>query len=61
LHGLYLDAFWLNCWQAARRENNTLCNQDFVIARRGVVFDLGVGTVSSGDDPQQRPGTDSTR
>ena len=57
--GYYLDAFWLNCWSAAAPENHTLCNQDFVIARRGVVFDLGVWDDETPvDDPQQRPGTD---
>ncbi len=57
--GYYLDAFWLNCWKASQPENNTLCNQDFVIARRGVVFDLGVWDDEVPvDDPQQRPGTD---
>jgi hypothetical protein len=57
--GYYLDTFWLNCWKAAAPENHTLCNQDFVIARRGVVFDLGVWDDEVPvDDPQQRPGTD---
>jgi hypothetical protein len=58
--GYYLDAFWLNCWKASSPENNTLCNQDFVIARRGVMFDLNVWDDESPvDDPQQRPGTDA--
>ena len=57
--GYCLDAFWLKCWTASRPENNTLCNQDFVIARRGVVFDLGVWDDEAPvDDPNQRPGTD---
>jgi hypothetical protein len=57
--GYYLDAFWLNCWQASAPENNTLCNQDYVIARRGVLFDLGVWDDEAPvDDPAQRPGTD---
>ncbi len=59
--GYYLDSFWLNCWKASEPENNTLCNQDFVIARRGVLFDLGVWDEEAPvDDPQQRPGTDPT-
>lgn len=57
--GYYLDSFWLNCWKASAPENNSLCNQDFVIARRGVVFDLGVWDDEAPvDDPMQRPGTD---
>ena len=58
--GYYLDSFWLNCWKASAPENNTLCNQDFVISRRGVVFDLGVWEDESPvDDPLQRLGTDA--
>lgn len=57
--GYYLDAFWLNCWRAAAPENHTLCNQDFVIAHRGVLFDLGVWDDEVPvDDPKQRLGTD---
>ncbi len=57
--GYYLDSFWLNCWKASTPEHNTLCNQDFVIARRGVLFDLGVWDDEAPvDDPQQHPGTD---
>ena len=57
--GYYLDAFWLHCWRAAAPENHTLCNQDFVIARRGVIFDLGVWDDEAPvDDPEQRLGTD---
>jgi len=57
--GYYLDAFWLKCWQAAAPENHTLCNQDFVIARRGVLFDLGPWSDETPvDDPRQPLGTD---
>lgn len=58
--GYYLDAFWLKCWNASKPENNTLCNQDFVIARRGIMVDLDVWNDEAPvDDPQQRPGTDA--
>lgn len=57
--GYYLDAWWLRGWQAAGPENHTLSNHDFVIARRGVLFDLGVWEDESPvDDPTQPPGTD---
>ena len=60
LLGYYLDAFWLRCWNAAGAENHTLSNHDFVIARRGVLFDLGVwDDEPSVDDPSQRPGADA--
>ena len=57
--GYYLDAFWLKRWQAAEPENHTLSNHDFVIARRGVLFDLNVwDDEPCVDDPGQEPGTD---
>ncbi|MBI1177570.1 hypothetical protein GC207_09045 [bacterium] len=57
--GYYLEAFWLKCWSAAAPENATLCNQDYVIAHRGVLFDLGVWDDETPvDDPNQKPGTD---
>jgi hypothetical protein len=58
--GYYLDGFWLSCWSAGAPENHTLTNQDFVIARRGVLFDLNVwDDEATVDDPQQPPGTDA--
>jgi hypothetical protein len=58
--GYYLDAFWLRCWNAAGPENHTLSNHDFVIARRGLLFDLGVWEDEPAvDDPAQKPGTDA--
>lgn len=58
--GYYLDAWWLRGWRAAGPENHTLSNHDFVIARRGVLFDLGVWDDESPiDDPGQPPGTDA--
>jgi hypothetical protein len=57
--GYYLDGFWLQCWGAAGPENHTLSNQDFLIARRGVLFDLNVWEDEAPvDDPGQKPGTD---
>lgn len=58
--GYYLDAFWLRRWQAAAPENHTLPNHDYVIARRGVLFDLNVwDDEACVDDPTQPPGTDA--
>jgi hypothetical protein len=60
--GYELDAFWLNsnCWKASSPENNTVCNQDYIIAQRGLVFDLGVWDDEAPvDDPRQPLGTDS--
>ncbi len=57
--GYYLDAFWHRCWSASGPENHTLSNQDFVIARRGTLFDLNVwDDEACVDDPSQKPGTD---
>jgi hypothetical protein len=57
--GYYLDAFWLRCWNAAGPENHTLSNHDFVIARRGILCDLGVwDDEPSVDEPGQRSGAD---
>lgn len=58
--GYYLDGFWLTRWNAAAPENHTLSNHDFVIARRGVFFDLNVwDDEACVDDPGQKPGTDA--
>ncbi len=57
--GYYLDAYWHHCWSASGPENHTLSNHDFVIARRGILFDLNVwDDEPCVDDPTQRPGTD---
>ncbi len=59
LLGYYLDADWHRSWRAASPENHTLSNHDFVIARRGVFFDLNVwDDETCVDDRGQRPGTD---
>ncbi len=59
--GYYLDGYWLQSWNLAGRNNHTLNNQDFVIARRGLVFDLNVWDDETPvDDPNQAPGTDAT-
>lgn len=57
--GYYLDGYWLQAWQAATRTNSTLTNHDYVIAHRGVLFDLNVWEdEATVDDPGQAPGTD---
>ena len=57
--GYYIDGFWLKCWHAGDPRNHTLTNQDYVIANRGILFDLGVWDDESPvDDPGQPPGTD---
>lgn len=57
--GYYLDAFWLKTWHAEWPINHTLTNHDYIVAERGLVFDLGVWTDEAPvDDPDQRPGTD---
>lgn len=58
--GYYLDGFWLRCWEVSGPENHTLSNQDYVIAHRGILFDLGVWDDEPAvDDPDQAPGTDA--
>ncbi len=58
--GYYLDGFWLRCAAVAGPENHTLTNHDFFIARRGLLFDLGVWDDEvSVDEPAQKPGTDA--
>lgn len=58
--GYYLDAFWLRCYAAIAPQNHTLMNHDFLIARRGLVFDLNVwDDEACVDDPGQTPGTDA--
>ncbi len=57
--GYYLDAYWHQGWRASGPANHTLSNHDFVIARRGVLFDLNVWDDEACiDDPAQAPGTD---
>ena len=57
--GYYLDAFWLRCAHAGRPQNHTLTNHDYIIAQRGVLFDLNVWEdEATVDDPEQAPGTD---
>lgn len=57
--GYYLDAFWLRCWDQSAPANHTLSNHDYVIAHRGVLFDLGVwDDEACVDEPGQAPGAD---
>jgi hypothetical protein len=59
--GYYPDAFWLKCWNVSRPENNSLCDHDFIIAHRGIIFDLDPWEDEAPvDDPGQHPGTDSS-
>lgn len=58
--GYYLDGVWLQCWHAGSPALHTLTNHDYVIARRGVVFDLSPWDDEAPvDDPGQAPGTDA--
>ena len=58
--GYYLDASWFRSHAAGAPQNHTLMNQDFVIARRGLIFDLNVwDDEACVDDPGQAPGTDA--
>lgn len=58
--GHYLDAFWLQCWFVGDPRNNTLTNHDYLIAHRGIVWDLHVWDDESPvDDPTQPAGTDA--
>lgn len=57
--GYYLDAWWLRSWNRSGPENHTLSNHDYVIAHRGVLFDLGVWEDEMPvDDPGQPQGAD---
>ncbi len=59
LLGYYIDAFWLQCGWCGLAPNHTLTNHDFVIANRGLFFDLNVWEDEAPvDEPAQRPGTD---
>lgn len=58
--GYYLDGFWFQRWNAGAPQNHTLSNQDYVIAKRGILFDLNVwDDEACVDDPNQKPGTDA--
>lgn len=60
LMGYYLDAFWLQSWFVSSPQNHTLTNLDYIIANRGVCFDLNCWDDETAvDDPQQKPGTDA--
>ncbi len=50
--GYYLDAYWIQ-HPAPGALNHTLTNHDFLVARRGFVFDLGV---FDDDPPVDEPG-----
>jgi hypothetical protein len=57
--GYYIDGHWLQSGWAGWPANHTLTNQDYVIAKRGVFWDLHMWDDEAPvDDPGQRPGTD---
>lgn len=58
-HGYYIDADWLRSGFCGRPASHTVVNHDFVIANRGIVWDLHVWEDETPvDDRAQRPGTD---
>jgi len=58
--GYYLDGYWLTCWASGGPATHTLTNHDYVIAHRGVLFDLNVWDDETPiDDRGQPPGTDA--
>lgn len=58
--GYYLDAYWLQCWKASGPDNCTLTNHDYVIAHKGLLFDLGPWDDETPvDDRGQKLGTDA--
>lgn len=57
--GYYLDGAWLDIWDRGAPQNHTLTNHDFVISRKGILFDLNVWDDETPcDDPNQKPGED---
>ncbi len=58
--GYYLDGYWLKIWTCAERQNHTLTNHDYVIAHKGIFFDLNVWDDETPvDDRSQKNGTDA--
>lgn len=58
--GYYLDGYWLKSWTYAARQNHTLTNHDYVIAHKGIFFDLNVWDDETPvDDRGQKNGTDA--
>ena len=57
--GYWCDAFWLQHPKEMGIDNVGLTNHDFVVARKGFIWDLNVWPDESPrDDPGQRPGLD---
>jgi hypothetical protein len=57
--GYYIDGYWLRSWRAQGISLHTLNNLDYIVAHRGVVFDLDVWDDEAPvDDRGQRAGTD---
>lgn len=58
-HGYYIDADWLRSGFCGRAPSHTVVNHDYVIANRGIVWDLNVWEDETPvDDRGQRAGTD---
>ena len=59
LLGYYPDAYWLGKPQGIPLDRTLLENHDYVVSKRGFVFDLGPwDDEAPDDDPNQPPGTD---
>jgi len=57
--GYYLDAYWLKSSNQAAPQNHTLTNLDYIIAKKGMIFDLHFEEDEIPiDDPNQILGTD---
>jgi hypothetical protein len=57
--GYYMDQRWLDLYQRAEPQNHTLNNHDYIIAKRGVLFDLSVwGDEVATDEPGAPVGVD---
>lgn len=57
--GYWCDAFWLRHPKDMALSDVGLSNHDYIVARRGFVFDLNVWKDEAPrDDPRQKPGTD---
>jgi GxGYxYP putative glycoside hydrolase C-terminal domain/GxGYxYP_N 1st domain len=59
LFGYYIDAFWLKIGHVGEKQNHTLTNHDYIIANKGVMFDLNVwDDEASVDEPNLPDGLD---
>ncbi|EDQ93037.1 uncharacterized protein MONBRDRAFT_5264 [Monosiga brevicollis MX1] len=59
VHGYMIDYYWTQVSTKAPRSGNTIPNQDWVIAQRGLFWDLDIwADEAPNDDPNQPLGTD---